>query len=204
MQTQAIFDNTVFNIAARIESCDLIALATNLFADILVPQAIFQEIQSFPTGYEPYADRRMQSYERAVLQKQNSLRLCTTYDIVELVMVQTIPNVDRGEAEAIAQAQKRFVKLFFTDDEKCISALQNRFLAVDFVSTLHLIALLDIQNFLPDYKEVVREYLVHKPLNRKTGKAKFRADYQKALHYFGLPNDKKLLNDKTSLKKLGL
>ena len=56
MITSTIFDNTVFNIAARIQCCDLIELANNLFDHILVPAAICREVHKFPAGYEILAE----------------------------------------------------------------------------------------------------------------------------------------------------
>jgi predicted nucleic acid-binding protein len=205
----AIFDNTVFNIAARIQSCDLIGLASNLFQYMLVPQEIYEEMQRFPLGYEPEADRKIQNYIKQIKPFKTGLQLCTTYDPVVFAILKTKQGVDKGEAEAIAQAERRGVFLFFTDDQRCADALQAHYTHIRFVSTLHLISLLDIMQLIVDYKIVLQEYFAYKPLprqvsSRKKMLAKFRKEYEDALSYFSLPIDKKLISQKTSPKKLGI
>jgi predicted nucleic acid-binding protein len=206
MEYKAIFDNTVFNIAARIQSCDLIELATNLFEHIFVPQAIHIEMQSFPPNIEPLAQMRMQRYVSAVKAVKRGIQICTTVDIIVQSNIETVPNVDKGEAEAIAQAAKRNVRYFFTDDEKCKNALADSYsdINITFAPTIYLIALLDINNFLPDYAQVMREYFAYKPLPKKGGKAFFRQQYEAAMQFYSITYDKKIINKKTSFKALGI
>lgn len=204
MNPTVIFDNTVFNISARIDICDIVQLSKNLFYNMLVPEAIFYEIQQFPLGHEPRADAKMQLYARNILLRKAGLQLCTTYDVIVLANISTLKDVDRGEAEAIAQAEKRDVKYFFTDDEKCIKSLEGLYAHIKFVPTLFLICLLDIENYLIDYQKVIQEYFAYKPLPKKGGKKYFREIYAQALEYYGLPPDKKKINLKTSFKILGI
>ncbi len=209
MKPDAILDNTVFNISARIHTCDLISLADNLFNNILIPQAIASEIQSFPKGYELEAEQKMEYYFSRIRLGSKGLQLCTTYDSVVLSFIKDQQNVDNGEAEAIAQAQKRYIGLFFTDDDKCIRTLSPLYPNIRFVPTLYLIALLDVLGYLPNYDEVIREYFTYKPLPlqskaRKNEKEKFRSAYKNAVLHFNLSISKKDISKKTSLKRLGL
>lgn len=205
MNPIAIFDNTVFNITARIECCDLIQLSSNLFSKILVPQAICTEIAAFPITAEPTVAHKMSNYLRLIDSNTAMIEKCTVFDSIVIGLLQTQKDVDSGEAEAIAQAQKRMIRLFFTDDERCINALSSAYSNINFLSTLHLICLLDTLGYLPDYKQTIREYMNYKPLPKgKKGAAFFRNQYVQALAYNGLNQNKKLISEKTSLKKLNL
>lgn len=203
----AIFDNTVFNIAARIQSCDLILLATNLFEGILIPQEISSEINNFPTGKEFSVERRMQQYYKLILSEKHVLELCTTLDPVVFSVLSTQNGVHKGEAEAIAQAQKRSVFLFFTDDFDCILNVKPLYPNIRFVSTFFLIALLDIEGLLPDYQYVMKEFLAFRPLPSNTHRKKlllsqWRLEYQAAMKHYSLQVDKKIISDKTSFKQI--
>lgn len=197
----AIFDNTVFNISARLLSIDLVQIAATLFDKIVVPSHILTEIQRFPTGCEPFVAQKMECYARQV---GELFELCTTYDNITLAFIQTMPNVDLGEAEAIAQANKRNIRFFFTDDERCIHALKGKFSNIYFVSTLYLIALLDIHKYIHDYPTLIKEYNQYKSLKNKKHKKLFRDEYWRACSDLGIPISKKELSQKTSLKKLGV
>lgn len=203
--TYAIFDSTVFNIAARIRSCDLITLAFNLFEYILVPQEVSIEVGKYtPKNHEIEVYRKMQSYLKQIRPDSRGLQLCTDYDPIIYGVVQSHKNIHLGEAEAIAQAQKRQVKFIFTDDKSCIKSLEGIYRQIDFGSTLFLMSMLDVQGYLPNYKETIYEYHKYKPIKNREDKEFFRSQYKKALHLYGLPDNKKKINEKTSLKKLGI
>jgi predicted nucleic acid-binding protein len=204
MKVNAVFDNTVFNIASRITSCDLINLALNHFSTILVPLKIHQEIQNFPRGIELNVENKMMYYARKITLDNKKLELCQTYDTIILALYKGLKNIDEGEAEAIAQAEKRQSRFFISDDEKCVEALKGKNLNIQIVSTLFLIALLDCLGLIPDYPRTIQEYMNYKPLPKKGGKTYFRNQYKMALQYLGLYPDKKLLSVKTSFKELGI
>ncbi len=200
-----IFDNTVFNIAAQIASCDLIGLSgALLFQQILVPQQILSEMQQFPIQYDLKAGLKMQNYSNAIINNYQNLQLCTSLDIITFSLLKELAYIDVGEAEAIAQAQKRQVYAFFTDDELFINNLPASYQHIRCYPTLFLIILLDINNFLPDYKQTLIEFFSYKPLPQNKGKTYFRNLYTKGLQYYGLPLDKKKIADKTSFKQLGI
>ncbi len=201
----AIFDNTVFNIAAQISSCDLIALSgTFLFQQILVPQQILAEMQQFPAQYDMIAGAKMQKYTEFISKKRLSLELCVTYDPITLAFLATQNNIDKGEAEAIAQAQHRQIYVFFTDDEKFISNLPISYQHIRCYPTLFLIILLDINDLLPNYAQIIKEYFDYKPLPLKSGKTDFRNLYKQGLEYYSSRPDKKIISKKTSFKQLNI
>lgn len=212
MQTTVIFDNTIFSNAARIHSCDLILLAKSLFHTILVPNEVLNEIQQFPIGKEITTEKRMQTYADMILLPPNKgLQLCTSYDSLVLNFLKTQENeaVNKGETEAIAQAVNREIKFLFTDDEKCVQSIKESYNNIRFVSTLYLIALLDVSKLLTNYELTLQEFFLHNPLpqkskDRKDKMQKFRDEHIKALQHFSLPTDKKYISQKTSLKRMGI
>ncbi len=207
---KVIFDTTVFNIAARIKCCDLVELSCSfLFDKILVPQEITDEIGE---TIEPNRgiieekdfERRMQTYFRDIQGSKKNLEFCTTYDTIDIAFLKTYKNIDKGEAAAVAQAQKRSVRLIFTDDLRFIDVLKEVKPNVICMETIRLIAMLDVAGILADYRQTIEEFLAYKPLPKNGGKKKFREEYEAALKYFGQPSNKKKLNEKTSFKALGL
>lgn len=200
---KAIFDNTVFSIAARIPHCDLIALAQNLFSVILIPQEVFREMQQFP--HDADAQLFIQKQVRRVGLQSRGLQLCDAFDPVVLASLHGVKGVDKGEAEAVAQAEKRQVPRIFTDDKKCVKALAHLYPHLAFHSTFYLICRLDLAQLLPDYPAVFNDFLTYKPLplkkaDQKKAKSNLREDYAAAMRHLGLPADKKIIARKISFK----
>lgn len=203
----AIFDTTVFNIAAQIGCCDIISLAAAyLFQEILVPQEVKNELAQYPIIHEPTAGIRIQSYIQKIEKpSKEGLKLCQTLEPVVFALLES--KVDRGEAEAIAQAEKVITKFFFTDDAVCKKELKADYEHIGFYSTLHLISLLDVGGWLPDYTTTIQQYFSYRklpenPKNKKKELQHFREEYERAIRHFGIAQTKKELDGKTSPKLL--
>jgi hypothetical protein len=196
-----VLDNTVFNIAARISSYDLIEQLNLICSQILVPESIFTELVKFDQGETKFKERTQQ-YITWIEHGKYAMSLCDTRD--ELIFCQTkmIKDVDTGEADAIAQISKRMERegkyfVFCTDDQKCIYALKDKYQHIHFVSSLYLIFLLDFQKLLiHDYELVIKEYIQCKPFPKKQGVRIIKEEYLKVLKFYGVTPNKKFLQQK--------
>ncbi len=201
-----VLDNTVFNIAARISSIDLIQKLQLISGQIVIPECIFTELNTFNL-HEEHFKERTQQYIEWIEQKRYSISLCNTRDELIFCQLKTIKNVDIGEADAIAQISKRMEKegkyfVFCTDDKKCIHALKENYQHINFATSLFLIFLLDIQGLLlSDYETIIKEYIAYKTYPKKQGLKLIKEEYLKASKFYGIFPDKKQLRQKVSVLK---
>ena len=115
MKQQAIIDNNVLANFLDIERIDILDKCMLLFDCFLIPISIKNELAAYKK------DGKLPIQREKFLSKLNTktgfYRLCDTYDAVEFMFLKTEDNIHEGEAEAIAQAQKRSIRLFFTEDK---------------------------------------------------------------------------------------
>jgi predicted nucleic acid-binding protein len=108
--------------------------------------------------------------------------------------------IDKGEAEAVAQMKKVHAHYILSDDNKFKKAIAKIDSSVKVFTTLHLIAMLDIQNVILNQAELVRA--LHKFYGFKEGQLKLA--YKESAKEFGLALTRKRLNERCSFRKLGL
>jgi predicted nucleic acid-binding protein len=199
-----VLDNTVFNIAARITSLDLIRSISVLCGEILVPESVFNELLSFDKSPANEFRIQTQKYISWVEETRYKIRLCNTRDEIIFQQLKNMKNIDGGEADAVAQISKISLNsskyfVFCSDDKKCTSALEN-YSYINCVSSLFLIFMLDIQGFLtPDYDTVMKEYLSFTAFPKKEGVKIIKQEYSKVMRFYDIPPDKKLLKQKTGV-----
>jgi hypothetical protein len=125
---------------------------------------------------------------------------CTRYDKIALSVIQSKKNIDKGEAEVVAQQKEVNAHYILSDDLKFHKAIKAIDLNVKILTTLHLIAMLDIRQLLINSKEMLRELHSH----YKFESFDLRTAYKESARELGLDLPKKILNNKCSFKKLGL
>lgn len=197
-----IFDNTVFNFFAKINCVNLYRLMPSIISDsILVPGEILGEIEGIGITFPQHQNKIF--YWTDQIRQNYFFKHCTTYDSVVFDFVKS--KIDKGEADAVAQSQKTGIRLFITDDKKCLPFINENYNNIRTFSTFFLIALADIQGLLPDYERTIYEfheviqYNYFTKKTKKIHKAKLRYEYSEALRHFGISLDKKIVSKKTSL-----
>lgn len=171
-------------------------LMRNLYYRIEVPTKVKEEFEDGAIQYNP---------ERIPI--LNQLRpnsgfwsLCTQMDSLSVVMLFTIKDIDKGEAELISQGEKKNIRIIISDDgpfKKAADKLNKNFLIVN---PLFIFASLDINEFLPNRISIIQQYYNSRNFSSKN----LREAYQLALKEYGLHWSKKKISEKTSLKKLGI
>ena len=197
-----IFDNTVFNHFARLKSIKLIPIIQNTIADkVIVPSEVLVELTNFRNEYPEY-NQKISSWINSISSSRN-FEHCSSYD--SLVLDFARHSIDKGEAEAVAQAQKRGLKFFITDEKKCIPFIKKNYPDIRTFSSFFLIAVADLHDLVSDYDETIIEY--HKilgyqnmtPKKKKEHKGILRQEYKSAMSLFSLNIDKKIISVKTSI-----
>jgi len=200
MNRIAIIDNNVLANFFDIERIDLLNKCRNIFEYILIPEEVKEEIEKYRKN------NTIPSLRVNFLSKLNAdygfFRLCTTYDPITMMFLNTEKNIHKGEAEAIAQAFKRNIGILFTEDKACINYIEENYSYIRHYDTLFLIALLDLQGYLTfnEYKDVLKELKNIHGFNV----VMLRIAFIKAYQFLGLPLNKKNISQKTSFSKIGL
>lgn len=196
MKISAIIDNTVLANFIRIEKLDFLNLLKNLFSEILIPETIKNEFA--------YKSELTDTVKRIRFVENLSVdygfyKLCNSFDRVVFEFMKSEEYIDEGEAEAVAQAERRQVYIFLTDDTKCIEILEKLKPHIRILDSLTLICTLDIRGYLPlDFSSCLAELYTH----YKFDSEKIRQSYQKASRFLGLTIDKKKMNKKISMKNI--
>jgi len=199
MTRVAIIDNNVLANFFDIERVDLLNLCRNIFDYILIPERVKIESENYCNGELPEVRKRFLSNIDTM---HGFFRLCTTYDPLILTFIKTEKNIHLGEAEAIAQALKRSVSIFITEDKACINYLTHNYNFIRIFDTLFVVAVLNLQQYVSDedYDKVLIELKKKHGYNSKM----LRTAYLNAYRFLDLALNKKNFSRKISFSKIGL
>ncbi len=192
MNRIAVIDNSVLVSFIDSGQIDLLHQTQSIFQYLLVPEKVRSEFLNVTSEYLPLRERFADAFNIP----NSFYRLCSTYDPILLGIAQTL--VDPGEAEAIAQARKRNVYLFFTDDQDCREVIEKEFSWLRTMGTSSLVAMLDLAGVLSNAPKVWRN--LHKVSGFKHPQLKVAVT--NAFFLLGIRPDKKLFSEKSSWKRI--
>ena len=203
--TQVIFDNTIFNYILKIQSVDFNILLRSIISDkILIPIQIIPEMESLANNEPQFRTRILKWIDQ--VNRKSFFHICASYDSIIFDTIKR--KLDEGEAGAIAQAEKRGVYWFLSDDIKNIKFIKQNYGNIHQHSFFFLISLADILGLLPDYESVLIDFLEISRYNNRTENKKrnfkkhLRDEYIAALQMSGLHFNKKVVSQKTSISKI--
>jgi predicted nucleic acid-binding protein len=200
-----VIDNTVFNVFIKIQKANLSNILRNVISGkVLVPSEIVNEMNAMQDKYPEYISQ-LESLRNQIARGAFFMH-CHSYDSTVLEFAQE--EIDKGEAEAIAQCRKRRIKYFITDDRKCLPFINKNYQDVHTNSSFLLISLADLHGLLPEYETVFIEYL--KVIGySKMGlpkKAEFQirinTEYKLAMQMLGVNADEKFIKNKTDINTI--
>lgn len=194
MKRVAILDNTVLANLIDAGLGDLLDKSHILFENFYVPEKIMEE---FLGVVEPYLSVR-QRFADGISFDRGFFRRCNTFDPIVLGVLQTESGVDPGEAEAIAQAVRRNITLLLTDDIDCQTYVRQHRPYIQCRSTTFLVALLDVNEFLPQPNQTWKKLYDH----HKFKSSHLREAYNAAFKFIGTAPNRKFLSQKCSLKRI--
>lgn len=131
---------------------NMFELLPNILEYALVPERVVAEIEAFaPEGARPeHLQRFLDNIGTA---ETSFFRLCASLDNLILEEIKTLPHVDGGEAEALAQSSKIHINWILIDDKRCLPALKVVFPDTNFHNSLVVLAILAQTELLPDREQ---------------------------------------------------
>jgi predicted nucleic acid-binding protein len=123
---------------------------------------------------------------------------CTQYDSIVLSMIQPVKHIDAGEAEAVAQLKKVNASYILSDDERFSKALKTIDPFVKVISTLHILAMLDLSKVILNSDEIIQALYNKNPFP----KSRLRNAYMDCYKEFGIKHSKKHINQKCELIRI--
>jgi len=195
MLRTAVIDNNTLVYLTKLKHFKIFESLQSLFQQIHIPQEVKREYE-IQQGREP--DRVW------ILDKlrpnEGFYSFCTRYDKIVLTIVQGARNIHKGEAEVFAQQKEVNAQYILSDDLKFRKAIKAIDSNVKILTTLHIIAMLDINKLIMNTEEMVKTLHPH----YKFESHDLRTAYKESAKELGFDLPKKLLNNKCSFKKLGL
>jgi hypothetical protein len=213
MKPDIIIDNTALGYFSELNAIlqkqgysqfDIFRLIPMLFSVLHVPMKVKDEF-AYKIGDYPHRApilNRIESSDRI-------LRLCQTFDQFTTALIQTDKpeSIDAGEAEAIAQAYQIQVYWFLTDEKRCLEYVGIRFPMLRCITSLFVLAALDVHEYLTLPREVVFAafWSLHQRPPKKTSIATVMKNvYNDVARNYGLTFTNKELSQRTSTKGFGV
>lgn len=195
MRKTAVIDNDTLVNLTKLKRFGIFDSLRSLFQQIHIPQQVIKE-------YEIQQER-----EPDRVWMLNHLRpnigfysLCTRYDQIVLSFIASEKNIHKGEAEVLAQQREVLAHYILSDDLRFHKAVKSIDPKAKLLTTLHIIAMLDIRQLLPNTKDILKALRPHYKFESNN----LRQAYTASARELGFILNKKMLNEKCSFKKMGL
>lgn len=195
MLRTAVIDNDTLVYLTKLNHHGIFDLLRSLFRQIHIPQEVRKEYE-VQLSREP---ERVYLLEK-LWPNEGFYSFCTRYDNMVLTFIQGVKNIHKGEAEVIAQQKAVNAHYILSDDLRFHKAIKAIDSTVKIFTTLHIIAMLDIQNDLVNSDKIVKtlhQYYKFESYDLRTA-------YIESAKELGFTLPKKVLNNKCSFKRLGL
>jgi predicted nucleic acid-binding protein len=191
----AVIDNSTLISFTVIKHLNIFAHLQNLFSRIHVPTEVKREYESM-LRHEP---NRAWFLEKL---KPNTgfYSFCTQFDSIVLSMIQSIKHIDGGEAEAVAQLMRLSANYVLSDDQKFSEALKLIYPNVKVISTLHVLAMLDLNRITLDSDRLIQTLYKERPFP----KSRLRKAYIDSYSELGIKLSKKIVDWKCDFNRLKL
>lgn len=162
MLRTAVVDNDALINFTHLKKFNIFNSLRLLFSQIHIPMEVLKEYEVMKLK-EP--DRIW--FLEKLKPDQGFYSLCTKYDTISLAILKTIKDIDAGEAEAVAQHQKLGAHYIISDDRLFKIALGRKFPRIKVFSSLHIIAMLDLNKFINNHYELLQRLHSVSPINRE-------------------------------------
>jgi predicted nucleic acid-binding protein len=194
MLRTAVIDNDALVNLTKLKHLRIFDSLRLLFQQIHIPQEVKREYE-IQQGREP---DRVWILDR-LRPNAGFYSFCTRYDKIVFTIIQGEKNIHKGEAEVFAQQKAVNAHYILSDDRRFHKAIKAIDSNVKILTTLHIIAMLDIRQLLINSEEIVKALYPH----HKFKSYDLRTAYKESAKELGFELPKRMLNNKCSFKKLG-
>ena len=195
MLRSGVIDNDTLVNLTKLKHHNIFNTIRFLFSQIHIPQEIAKEYE-VQVAREP--DRVW------VLNKlrpnEGFFSFCSRYDSVTFTVLRGVKDVDKGEAEAVAQKKAVEAHYILSDDQRFQTAIKKLDSTIKVFTTLHIIAMLDLRQLVENYEAIIKNLHSVHPFKS----SHLRTAYRESAEELGIALSKKVLNRKCGLKGLGL
>jgi predicted nucleic acid-binding protein len=188
----AIVDNAALVNFTWLKDHDIFDHLRLLFKRIHIPMEVKKEYEQMLK----YESDRVWVLER-LRPDEGFYSLCSSYDSLAVDLYKTIKGVDNGEAEAAAQQKKIGANYVLSDDKKFQKAIKFIDPTIKVISTLHVIALLDLNKFLPDPHILLKSLIQRHPFTA----SELREAYRDSAKELSVLLSKKEISQKCGIKR---
>lgn len=195
MRLTAVIDNATLVNLTKLKHHNIFNSLRNLFSQIHIPQEVRKEYEVQLSRYP----ERVWVLERLRL-NEGFYSFCTRYDSIMLTVLNGKIGIDKGEAEAVAQHRTVNAHYILSDDIRFKDAIKDIDSRVKVLTTLHLIAMLDIRQLLINSQAIIKDLHSVHPFKSSN----IRQAYIESASELGISINKRALNGKCSFKKLKL
>lgn len=176
-----LVDNTVLANFIDAKDFDVFALLRSnlVFTKLVIPEGVKIEFANCPK--EKFTINRSRFLLALEKTGPSFYELCTSYDPVIFAVLESEPNIHKGEAELIAQCMKRHISTILTDDRACLAYLREHYPEVRLYTSNTLVALLDLHGAIGNGSNYLKFILYCKDqfgLTRKALKEAYELAYQ--------------------------
>lgn len=126
--------------------------------------------------------------------------LCTKFDTAVHGFLKRVKGIHKGEAEVVAQQKALGVRCVLSDDKAFLRAIKTIDPYVKVITTLHVIAMLDMNRLLRNREELLIRLHAKQPFKARD----LRAAYKDTISEMSIYVSKRDLDRKSSLRALRL
>ena len=194
----AIVDSSFLVYLTKIKSENLFYALRLVFDQLLFPLEVVKEFT--PKDNRPENTGRNQVIKQLDDVYYPFYTRCTSLDRVVMKTLEATQKVDRGEAEAIAQARARHIRFILTDDKKQLTHLPDPFKDLKYFNSLTIVCLLDLRSLLKSYQTCIQELHKIRPFKARD----LHEAYHEAAQHERRAVSAKTLSEKCGLKNIGI
>ena len=156
LKVAAIIDNDVL---VNLLTVGILNKLANLYSPLFISDRVVEEFLQEDASFEHLPSEKRENIMKDLeMRKKFILKIthtntfikrCMVYDEILFATINGTEGINEGEAESIAQAMKRQVRYFITDDKPCTEQIKiKQFADITPINSLRILAKLQLQEFL--------------------------------------------------------
>jgi len=195
MRITVVVDNTALVNFTYLKDLGMFGYLKSIFDRMHIPTEVKAEYQK-RLAREPVRGWMLDR----IFPDRGFYSLCTKFDTAVHGFLRSIKGIHKGEVEVAAQQKALGVRCVLSDDKAFSRAIKTIDPYVKVITTLHVIAMLDMNRLLRNREELLIRLHAKQPFKAKD----LRVAYRDTISEMGIYMSRRDFDRKISLKSLGL